>query len=399
MAKGTIWHIGGGQMSYPMGLEIKRRGYKLLLTDRDENCYCRKLADDFGLVDVYDEAATLEFAKTRLPKGVRAVLTTGTDAGVEVAVAAEYLGLPGVGSEIARRVRSKTSFRERLNFPFPAYKIVTANESEWTIFPCAVKPDDASGSKGFSLVYKPADLQPAICKAIQANRSSSPGKAIIEEMLIGEDIAMLFGEFSTSEVATDFLVEDGKVHFANAALRLFYRSRPGIEAGHLNPFVPNGTALEMVQRAAEALGVTWGPFKFDLIRDLRYGWVAMEAATRLSGGYDSSYTCPMATGRDVYGAYLDMVLGQPLDLAKLENKAGRAACCLAPAFQPGRISGWKEVDLADTHIFYRTSTEIRPLENNADRPVFIIADGADYWDAYSKARTAAWSISPIYEAI
>jgi biotin carboxylase len=390
-----IWLIGGSQMSIPMAQRIKERGYSLILTDRNPDCACRKYADHFGQVDVYDETATLTFARSRLPGKTVAVLTTGTDAGVEVAVAAQYLGLPAVSPEAAWRVRSKAAFRRRLGLKSPRFEVVRLGQNfTWDTYPCVVKPDNASGSKGLSIVEKPEELPPAILKAIKANRNSA--WAVIEEKLQGEDTLPEFAGFETSEVAMDFLVEGGKVHFANAALRLFWRDRPGIEAGHFNPFEPAPDILAMAQQAATALRVDWGPFKFDIMRDARYGWVPMEAATRLSGGYDSSYTSPLATGRDVYGAYLDMALGQRLDLSKLENKKGRIACCLAPRFKPGQIENWLETGLIGGTVFYQAFNEIRPLESNADRPVFIIAEGENHQEAFLAAQEAAGRIEPIY---
>ena len=92
---GTVWHIGGSQMSVPMCHEIKRRGYRLLLTDSNPDCACHPLADEFSVVSVYDKAANLNYARS-LPYKPVAVLTTGTDAGVEVSAVAAYFGLPAV---------------------------------------------------------------------------------------------------------------------------------------------------------------------------------------------------------------------------------------------------------------------------------------------------------------
>lgn len=131
------------------------------------------------------------------------------------------------------------------------------------------------------------------------------------------------------------------------------------------------------------------------MQDERYGWVLQEMAVRLSGGFDSSYSCPLATGKDIYGAYLDMALGQRLDRSKLVDKRGRVACCLAPVHRPGKLIGW-QAQSRDALVFCRSHTEIEPLESNADRPVFVIADGKNHKEAYDTARGLAERVRPVY---
>lgn len=411
------WLLGGGSMALPMATEIKRRGYKLLLTDLDPACPCRPLADHFAPVSVYGVEANLAYARYGLHVKPIAVLTAGTDAGVEVAALAEYFHLPGVSVEVARRVHSKVAMRQALDLPYPQYAIGSAgNFIDWDIFPCVVKAESASGSKGFSVVNGVEELPRAIIKATQANRGG--GLVLIEELLIGKDTMPEFADYDTSEASIEGFIVNGRWIYANGALRLFWRDRPGLEAGHFNPFEVNKEITLLAQGAAEWLGVRQGVLKLDLKQDRRYGWCILEAAVRLSGGFDSSYTSQLATGRDVYGAYLDLALGQLLDHSKLENKKGRVACCLAPIHQPGKISGWTarkgSVTMGRAHgdhkgnlvgpvteistemIFYRTQTEIKPLESNADRPVFLIADGVNYKEAYAAVRTLAKGVRPVY---
>jgi hypothetical protein len=394
MTEQWVWHLGGGRMSVPMAAEIKRRGYRLLLTDLNPACACFPLADEFAQISVYDKAANLTYARS-LPFKPVAVLTTGTDAGVEVSAVATYFGQPAADTKTAWRVRSKAAVRNSLDALHPQYAIGSpANFTDWDIFPCAVKPDNASGSKGFSVVTHKGQLRAALDKAAATNINSR--FVVVEELLIGEDILPEFSDFDTSEVALDFMVVRGECHYMNGALRLFDRQRPGIEAGHFNPFIPDDDIRHKVQMAAIKLGVKQGPFKVDFKKDSRWGWVLMEAASRLSGGYDSGFTCPLATGKDVYGAMLDYALGLPLDRDKITAKHDRVACCLAPVFKPGMIEGWVETGLIHGPVFYHTHTEIKPLVSNADRPVFVIADGANHREAYEAAKEVAGRVEAMY---
>jgi biotin carboxylase len=393
MADQFVWLIGGSQMALPMAQEIKRRGYKLLLTDINAACVCRPLADRYAGVSVYSEAANLDFARQLDVRPV-AVVTAGTDAGVEVSAIAEYFSLPAAPLAVSKRVRNKAMMRSVLDLPYPRYKaaVMYSQLAEWDIYPCVVKPGDNSGSKGFSVVRSRDELAAAFNRAQVANRTGH--LVLVEEMLRPKNVMPELKDFDTAEISLDFLVENGQTVWANGALRLFHKNLPGIEAGHFNPYTPDDSIIQQVQKMAEKLGVTTGPLKVDFMQDDRYGWVLQEAATRLSGGFDSGFTSPLATGRDVYGAYLDLSLGQGLDPGKLEDKKGRVACCLAPVHRPGKIKGWQEPD--EGIVFYNAQTEIRPLVSNSDRPVFVVADGQDHQEAYAAAKALAERVKPIY---
>lgn len=393
--KGLIWLIAGSQLQLPMAKEIKRRGYQLLVTDIDPNCECRLLADKFAAVNVYSIDDNLNYARYSLHERPKAVLTAGADAGPEVSAVCEYFGLPAAPLAVAQRCRNKVAMRYYLQDKPPCYwagNIDTFDCDAWDVYPCVVKANNASGSRGFSVVPDPANLWPALQRAAAANRSGNG--VVIEEMLQSENVLPELGQFDTSEIALDFLVDDDGVHYANAALRLFWLDRPGIEAGHFNPFVPDDGIMRLAADAARWLGVECGPFKLDLKKDSRYGWVILEAATRLSGGYDHMYTCPLATGKDITGAMLDFALGLPLDHDKLKPKFNRVACALAPVYKPGKIREW--ATLAGEQVFIRAQDEIRPLESNADRPVFVISTGCNHREALTRTLAVAAKTVPVY---
>lgn len=395
-----VWLIGGSIMAVPTALEIKQRGYKLLVTDLDPDSPCRQLADRFELISVYDAQANLSLAK-RLDFRPVAVLTAGTDAGVEVATVAAYFNLPGIHPQIAKQVRNKGMMRDIIKAEYPRFRVgVTMDHFRgWDIYPCGVKPVDAAGSKGFSVVCKEDELSPALVKARMANRGNiSP--VLVEELLIPQNVIPGL-QFDTAEIALDFLVYEGKVTWINGALRLFWKNKPGIEAGHFNPYCPDDSIIEQVQNAAGKLGVKFGSLKVDFMQDARYGWVIQEMATRSSGGFDSSYTAPLATGKNVVGAILDVYLGQPIDPEKLTPKRDRVACCYAPILKPGKIAGWIKPTKALEEVAYIFTNdkdgEIKPLESNADRALFVICDAPTREEALEKCLRVAEQVKPLYE--
>ena len=48
-----IWILGGGRMQYYNLLEAKNLGYKTIITDANENCFCRSKTDLFYKIDIF----------------------------------------------------------------------------------------------------------------------------------------------------------------------------------------------------------------------------------------------------------------------------------------------------------------------------------------------------------
>lgn len=388
---GLVWLLGGGIMQVPMATAILDLGYRLFVTDASPNCECAGMTHYFMQADIYNVAKQMDIAR-QLGESPAAVLTVGTDAGAEVAAIADYFKLPGVNPQVAANVRNKATMRDMVTSPVKYQTGFIDEFSEWDIWPCVVKPNNASGSRGLSVVKNDAEFRRALVKASQANRVGA--RVVVEEKLTGVDVMPELSGYATSEVALDFFVEHGTVHYANGALRLFWRDSSGLEAGHINPFIPDDQIMTMAQNAAEELGVKWGPFKLDLMYTQEYGWVILETATRLSGGFDHMYTGPMATGKDITRAMLDIALGLPLDRKKLFPLYNGYACAIAPRFKPGKIDGWQNGSEGKT--FYRTTTEIKPLIDNGDRPLFVLASGSTERQALDKTLAEAAKITPNY---
>lgn len=407
MAEEFIWLIGGSEMSVPMCKEIKRRGYKLLLTDGNPVCYCKQFADLFHTLNVYDVKANLNFARS-LPEclgsgaEIAAVLTIGTDAGPTVSALSDFLDLPSVGQGVAEMVKDKASMRLKTNFAHPRYIVSRhlytsllrsgGREIPDDIYPAVAKPVDQAGSRGIETVYNKAELDQYI-------KRQKPNELLLEELLIGKDVIPAWRQrygVDTSEAAFDFFIEDGEVIYANGALRLFWTDQPTIEAGHINPFVANVEIMQIARQATEKLGVTWGPFKIDVKQDRRYGWCLLECASRLSGGYDHMYTSPLATGKDITGVMLDVALGGKVDRIKLIPKKSLVACSLSPRYEEGYVSHWHKPARA-AHLFITKEKQIPELTCNQDRPAFVIGCGGSRDEAISRTVKLSKQLWPVYE--
>jgi len=383
-----IWLIGGSLMSEPMCKEIKSRGYNLLLTDKNSSNHCLSYADQFKPISVYDEFNSMALARLCREKP-KAILCIGCDAGPTVSLMADYFDLPGVAYHVAVGVKNKGLMREKLNFEHPSYMADESGRGYVTDKPFLIKPLDKSGSKGIRL------------SSSESVSDIDYSQYLIEEYCKGIDLFPEIEQFDTSEVALDTLVHNGKVTYLNGALRLFWRDRVGIEAGHINPYIPDPFMMNTVKIAAERLGVTQGIFKIDMKYVLEYGWIVLECATRPSGGFDHMYTSPLATGKDITGIILDAALGLELDETKLQMKTPHQyTCAYAPRFNSGKIAGWystvhQQKDKVD-HVFKLAMNEIRELESNQDRPLFVIATDDEMVKAMNKAIGLSKFVQPQY---
>ncbi|MFC2017458.1 hypothetical protein ACFLUD_03500, partial [Chloroflexota bacterium] len=192
--------------------------------------------------------------------------------------------------------------------------------------------------------------------------------------------------FSGPEQSLEILFDENQnCHYLNVSDRLFLEGKWAIESGHVNPTALSSSEqrelFELAERAAKALGVTFGAFKMDTIWT-QDGPRILEVTARLSGGFHCQYTTPLATGGNHIKAALDLAIGNKLDLADIRPKWQRCAVALS-AFPPtGKVIQIKGVEDAlevkgVKHIFLRVKAGdvIQSYHNCADRPAFVIAVG------------------------
>ncbi len=415
-----IWLVGGGLMQVPMAKEIKKQGYKLSISDYNPDCICRQYTDEFILADIYNPEQTLNEAKKLGIKPI-AVLSPATDAGPTVSLLAEEYDCHAASYNVAIRVKDKSEVRwadktvvytramtddnpahrisvpgvkdELLeNMPFHRWSTV-ADSYNVPIFPCVIKPTNFSGSVGFRIARDIFEFKRAMNNI---KNQWSLADIIIEEYLESVDIisSLFVYDFHASEVAIDCFVLNENIYAANAALRFFWGNRPGIEAGHFNPFTKiTPGMMESITNLAKKLDVTWGPFKVDFMLTKKYGWVVMEAATRLSGGFDHMYTCPIATGKDLTREMLRMAVEGIIDHKRLLPSKHLVACCYSPIYEPGTIERW-DIKCSPDKLFITEQDEIPEIKSNRDRHVYIINVADNQEDALQKCLDDARMIEP-----
>lgn len=373
-----VWVIGGGLLQVPIIQEFKKRGYDVLVSDRDIKCAGGQFADSVIQLDTYDLDAHGMYAQM-LEQAPVAVVADAIDVGPTVSMLAEIYGLPACSYQAADKARNKALMRLALDLPHPIYTIVLPDDEvndvlhfwythcamhDLVAFPCIVKPVDNSASRGVTKCHNAAELAEAITYARMYNKYAT--SVLIEECLSGR------------ERATDWFVQDRQVYYVNGAERFF---EGVLETGHINPApLPNREMQQLANLAAQRLGVRTGPFKLDFMYDDRYGWCILECATRWSGGFDHTHTQVYATGRNLVELLADYALTGRFDVTRLDYEWHKYAMAYAPVLPEGKklrpehIERIKELPGVQ-EVIVRQYGISKPWYSCADRQVFIITVG------------------------
>jgi biotin carboxylase len=309
----TVLVLGAGIMQGPSLRIARRMGWRTVAADANPEAPCRSLADRFELVDLKDRHGMLALARRlREGEGLDAVFTAGTDFSTTVAYVCERLGLPGVPLAAAERATDKHLMRRALRtagVPCPdsvEYDGTgeAADAAGSLQLPLVVKPVDSMGSRAVRRVDSAEQLREACRTAIAASRS---GRAVIEEYMDGPELSL------------DAIVWRGRVTVCGVADRIIRFPPFFVEMGHTLWTALPGEERRSVERVFEegirALGIDNGAAKGDIKLTSR-GPMVGEIAARLSGGYMSGWTYPLASGVEVTQAALRVAAGlDPGDLS------------------------------------------------------------------------------------
>lgn len=375
-------------MQVPVVEEARKLDLAVICSDRDPACECAAIADVFVEVDIFDVEGHIQAARNLRASGLHiiGVLAAGIDAPVTMARLAQDLGLPGVDPAIAEVVNNKALFRRRLSelgFPVPRFVEVTEDllaDAEVLAaqvgYPLIVKNTDSSGSRGTRILEGPDSevLREALVDSIAVSRSRT---ALIESLWVGPE--------QTVETIFD---TSGDFHRCFITDRIFDRGDGfALEIGLRHPSALSDTVQEEMYQIAEsvarALGITIGAAKFDFMLTLE-GPRIIEMTVRLSGGFDSQYLVPGATGKNVIRAAILTAIGQKFDPALLQDRLGKVGLSRSLWPAPGRIVAVEGLDDARAiagveRIVMRAQPgdQVEPYVDCTKRTCFIIVSGTD----------------------
>ena len=296
--KPSLLIISAGILQVPAILKAKKLGYHTIVTDQNPKSPGFSHCDEKVYLSTKDiEGHELLAKKLKKSKNLVGVYTQGTDVEYTVAKAAKAAGLPGIDPEVARKCNDKIMMRklfksknvEKMKFQGASNYNQALSAVKKIGFPCIIKPDDNSGSRGITIIKSLSAVKKAFDEAIEGCYHRK--EVIIEEFLKGV------------EYSVDTIVWDGIVYPCGISDRTFLKSsKYRIQSGSLTPsLLPSSIQHEMyevMQKAASAIGVDKGAFKGDLIL-VKNKVKIIEVTARTSGGYDSQYRKPYSFGIDM----------------------------------------------------------------------------------------------------
>ena len=388
----SILLVGGGLLHVTTVQNARDMGLRVVVTDKSPDCACAKLADEFYAVDTRDKDGHVRLARSLLGgiSPLAGVFTAGHSVEETTAAAANAVGLPAIPNEVAHRIANKAEMRKYLEQAgiddIDWYCFLEYPDPAEIDFPCVVKATDSSGSRGLTKCYQPEDFTEEVFRRAQEN--SSDGRVLVEELL--EPI-----ENEIAEQSVETVWYEGKGFFLNWVDRPFTNDKKyAIEIGHYNPAMHSAKTQQEVERlvlaAGKALGMTTGIFKADVMLT-KQGARILETTARLSGGFDSTHTSPLAHGVNYIRGAMKLALGEPIGWNDFLPRQYRHAVAISMFPEVGRIRGIQGLEKAREivdHIFVRESGEIRDYTDCAARPLFIIASSDSRQHALDRAEMA-----------
>jgi isopentenyl diphosphate isomerase/L-lactate dehydrogenase-like FMN-dependent dehydrogenase/biotin carboxylase len=375
--KKTIMIIGGGLLQLPVIVRAKKMGNQVVVTDYNPNAIGMKNADIPIVMSTRDIEGSVRVAKSQNEiTPIHAVLTVGTDASMTVAAVANTLNLPGIKYEDAEAATNKIKMRMRFKehgVPspkfLPVWSLSDAKKAGKILkFPNVIKPSDNMGARGVIRI----DNLNQLPDAFKFAKSASPsGELIMEEFMDGPELSI------------DAIIYNDEITITGIADRIIEYPPYFIETGHTMPShmgadVQNA-ACEVMKQGIRALGIDIGAAKGD-IKITKEGPMIGELAARLSGGFMSAYTYPLATGVDLMKAVIEVALGQ--EPGNLEPVACMTAAERAIIPRPGivkKISGLEEAlkisGVKEIFINVKPGDKVSSPRSNVDKAGHIIASG------------------------
>ncbi len=313
-----------------------------------------------------------------------AVLTTNEYLTPLNAAICAQLGLPGNDPAAAMSARNKATMAARLRehgVTIPNTVVVDGHlDTETRLadagicdWPVVVKPAEAAGSAGVTIVPDAAGLPAAITYA--SNRRSMYGSPLDGRVLIQEHV-------SGQEFSVESITQHGVTTHLCLTRKLVSSGPSRVELGHSVPAdAGQHTApiLEAAGRAIAAAGIRNGPSHTEIMLCDDGRCVVIEVAARIGAGY-IGFLVQHALGIDPWQMCLDVALGEPARLAPSRNLHATVRFLTSPA--TGTLTALKhlpdtEPDVPVVKLRSRLGDRVDIAADNTDRLGCFIVVGSD----------------------
>lgn len=381
--------LGASEEQLPLYREARRRGLRTIAVDQRRDRPAIAVADAFMQVSTRDHQAIAAALDGVVPS---AVVSGGSDASLMSwhELSALYQTPVRYPRKAAAASMDKAVFHEIVRRAgLAGYRWVRttgadegAAQAAGLDLPVVVKPADASGSKGTTLVTAWTELTSALAAAAAHSVS---GAIMIEEFVAGRNL--------TVEV---FLRRGSAIFSVITEKRLL--PGPGfLIGGHTCPAVIGEQArhrvVETAVRLCEAMDLTDGPAHFDVILAADGTPYLLEVGARLCGnGYPRLMRA--VYGVDTVAAQLDLVLGRPFDIRPERAGHGIIHVLTSPSGHEGVLADVKGLDkirtlpgVADAEVVTPIGEVVRPFTDSGNKLGYVVVTGDT--PAATEARLAA----------
>lgn len=402
----------------PIVQEAKAQGYRVFVADKNPHCLAAPLAEKLlpSLGPSDQDITNLLNELQPFGKELAMCLTVGTDFSLPMAFINQEFHLRGVQPTHARVTTHKGNMRKFLRaygFLQPDF-FITDNlqqavqwlENKPLPTGYVIKPVLNMGARGV-MFFKDKNELPFAFE--YAARYSHTREVIIEEFI------------EAHEFSIDALVIKGKVYECGFADRIIERKdgRFFIENGHNMPSVYPQEIKEAVttelQKFADALfdhskillhGALKGDIRFTAQKKIIIG----EIASRLSGGFMSTHTYPLATGNSLMQGMIEVLQGKtPAFIKKKKNSIYKKYVIERSLYaQAGTINVLKVLPMAKDHpnlkyyhLNYKENDVLVDLQNNVGKVGHFVVEGdnlqtsENHWQEIRRHVLLATSIHPL----
>lgn len=374
--------LGASEDQLPVYLEARRRGIPTIGVDMRGDRPGLAHADEWLPVSIHDPAAIVAALDGRRPTSV---VAAASDAGLwswhELSRRFETpFRFPAAA---ARASVDKSTFHEvAREAGVPGYRwrqsadrAALARSAHEFGFPVVVKPPDASGSKGITLVERPADLAAALD---YAGRFTAPGgPLLVEEFLAGRNLTI------------DLFMCDGSAAFTGITEKRIVPGPHFVIGGHAGPAPMDATTraalCDSAERLCRAIGLTDGPANFDVILRADGTFAVLEANARLCGNSVPLLMRHMH-GVDTVAALVSLATGEPFAdfLTPTRQAAGIIHILASPLAGDGVLASTSGVAAARAlpgvvccEVYAEPGDTIRPFVQSANKVGYLVVEGAD----------------------
>lgn len=338
MEQKRVMILGANNFMMPLIRKAKEEGYFTIVASPVKEEPGFALADECVYVDLRDNEAVLEAAKSLKIDGIT---TDQAETPVRtVAYVAEKLGLPGIGQSMAELFTNKYLMREKcreIGIDTIKYKLVTTMEEAVEFYQtlscdAIMKPIDSAGSRGVVKITSEQTIRDEFAYTKEASKS---GNVIVEEYIDGKEL----------------LIDGVTVqnHYQTLVCGEYKKCKvPGIFSEYLGKYPAEVTKeqYEMVndlcKRIVEGFGLPWGRTHTEIKVNNHGAWL-METAARGGGRYISSGIVPMMTDFDSATFLLKACTGQISEPPVIHRKD--VSCGYVSMFMPvGEVISVEGID-------------------------------------------------------